>query len=495
MKRSLIISLLTCCMILVAVAPAFAADTVSAKPTASTVLVDGRNIAFDAYNINGNNYFKLRDLAHTLSGSAKEFAIDWDGASNAISIISAKPYTPVGGEMKSKGTQAKTATPTSSKISLDGKEIKVAAYNIEGNNYFKLRDIGAALNFGVDWDAAKNTIVIDTGKGYTAEIIVNTPQWNQIIATINGENIYRYEYDYYLNTYFSDYFTNYYDELIRYQGVDLLDERSSLELLSDLEYYAWDSVIQSALIRQVAFREYGITLAPAYYEGLLLPDTVLALKTNRLYSMLAPFIEEEVKAAKEIGDKEAEEYYLQNPGVWNNRKVAHIIITAEQMIEEAREKGQEMDQVKAWEAAKKRAEEIIASLAKGEDFARLAAQYSADGTARFGGEMDLYFNIYGHGFNENSNFDPLFAEGAFLLQNIGDTSKVPVESSFGYHIIKLLDKKEGFAAVKEYIIDSMLYVDDEDLAEYFSNKMKKLQDSAVVVRNFEFKYYVEQQTP
>jgi len=64
---------------------------------------------------------------------------------------------------------AKTAVPTSSKILLDGKEVAFTAYNIDGNNYFKLRDIGQAFDFGVDWDGARNTIVIDTGKGYAAE--------------------------------------------------------------------------------------------------------------------------------------------------------------------------------------------------------------------------------------------------------------------------------------------------------------------------------------
>ena len=78
-------------------------------------------------------------------------------------------HTPVGGEMANAGSGNKNAKPTTSKIYLDGKEINLMAYNIDGNNYFKLRDIGAAFNFGVDWDSAKNTIVIDTGKGYTPE--------------------------------------------------------------------------------------------------------------------------------------------------------------------------------------------------------------------------------------------------------------------------------------------------------------------------------------
>ncbi|MDR2442720.1 MAG: hypothetical protein LBE31_04280, partial [Deltaproteobacteria bacterium] len=59
--------------------------------------------------------------------------------------------------------------PTTSKITLDGAEVSLTAYNIGGNNYFKLRDIGAAFDFGVTWDSAKNTIVIDTSIGYTPE--------------------------------------------------------------------------------------------------------------------------------------------------------------------------------------------------------------------------------------------------------------------------------------------------------------------------------------
>jgi hypothetical protein len=146
-----------------------AANTLSAKPTASPVLVNGKQIAFDAYNISGNNYFKLRDLAYALNGTEKQFEVGWDGAANAIALTSGKAYTAVGGEMTGKGAGDKTATPTSSKITLNGGEVSLTAYNIGGNNYFKLRDLGQEFDFGVDWDGANNTIVIDTSKGYTPE--------------------------------------------------------------------------------------------------------------------------------------------------------------------------------------------------------------------------------------------------------------------------------------------------------------------------------------
>ena len=47
----------------------------TANPTAATILVNGSNVSLDAYNINDNNYFKLRDI-----GEAFDFGVDWDGA-------------------------------------------------------------------------------------------------------------------------------------------------------------------------------------------------------------------------------------------------------------------------------------------------------------------------------------------------------------------------------------------------------------------------------
>ena len=174
-SKKIIILALAAVMALGIFATTATAAPLVAKPTASTVLVNGKNVAFDAYNINDNNYFKLRDLAYTLNGTAKQFAVSWDGANNAISLTSGQTYTPDGSEMKSKGAGNKTPTPTTSKITLDGKDVQFTAYNIEGNNYFKLRDIGQAFDFGVDWDAAAQTIRIDTSKVYTPETATPTP--------------------------------------------------------------------------------------------------------------------------------------------------------------------------------------------------------------------------------------------------------------------------------------------------------------------------------
>jgi len=146
--------------------PATPAISLTAKPTSSTVFVDGRNIAFDAYEIEGYNYFKLRDLAYVLNGSTKQFEVEWDDENDAIALYSGMPYTEAGGEMTGKGAGIKTPEPTNSYIYLNYGLVQLTAYNIEGNNYFKLRDIGEKFNFGVDWDGDLNAITIATDKGY-----------------------------------------------------------------------------------------------------------------------------------------------------------------------------------------------------------------------------------------------------------------------------------------------------------------------------------------
>ncbi len=51
----------------------------------------------------------------------------------------------------------------------DGVQLELIAYNINGNNYFKLRDIGEVFDFGVFWDGTTKTINIDTSTGYVPD--------------------------------------------------------------------------------------------------------------------------------------------------------------------------------------------------------------------------------------------------------------------------------------------------------------------------------------
>jgi uncharacterized repeat protein (TIGR02543 family) len=142
------------------------ANGIAAIPTSSRTYVDGRLVEFEAYTIDGNNYFKLRDIAKAVKGSDKNFEVTWDGTKNAINLLSHHDYTSVGGELAKGDRKTKAAIVCSSTIYKDGELMTLSAYTINGNNYFKLRDITQALNIGVTWDSKTNSIKINTTEDY-----------------------------------------------------------------------------------------------------------------------------------------------------------------------------------------------------------------------------------------------------------------------------------------------------------------------------------------
>jgi hypothetical protein len=139
----------------------------TAKPTAAKVLVNGNEVRFDAYHINGCNYFKLRDLAYALRGTSKRFAVEFYPAQRTVALFSGGEYAAVGGELTPGDGKAREVSPSTHLIYLNGAQITPLGYNIRGSNYFKLRDVARLFDFGVGWDGARDIITIDTGAGYT----------------------------------------------------------------------------------------------------------------------------------------------------------------------------------------------------------------------------------------------------------------------------------------------------------------------------------------
>ncbi len=124
------------------------------------VTLNGAKADLAAYTINSNNYFKLRDLAKALKGLDSEFEVKWNAAQQRIDLTSRTAYTPVGGEQAALPAGNKAATLTNAAVYLDGKPLSLTAYSIGGNNYFKLRDLGDALGFDVDWNADTMTMIL-----------------------------------------------------------------------------------------------------------------------------------------------------------------------------------------------------------------------------------------------------------------------------------------------------------------------------------------------
>ncbi|ATP11837.1 peptidylprolyl isomerase [Bartonella henselae] len=80
---------------------------------------------------------------------------------------------------------------------------------------------------------------------------------------------------------------------------------------------------------------------------------------------------------------------------------------------------------------KKEAEAIIKRLNKGESFEEIAKKNSTDGSAAVGGDL---------GYFSHGQMVKPFEDAAFGLK-VGEYTKKPVESPFGWHIIKIEDRR------------------------------------------------------
>jgi peptidyl-prolyl cis-trans isomerase C len=154
--------------------------------------------------------------------------------------------------------------------------------------------------------------------------------------------------------------------------------------------------------------------------------TVDMLKTEARSSMAIQKMLEQTLAGKiAVTPQQAQDFYDKNPDQFKRPeqvRASHILITVQQGAD-----------VAAKAAAKRKAEGVLKQVKAGGDFAALAKDNSQDpGSAVNGGDL---------GFFPRGQMVPPFDEAAFTMKP-GATSDL-VETQFGYHIIRVMEKKEA----------------------------------------------------
>ena len=69
-----------------------------------------------------------------------------------------------------------TAERSTNRIYVDGQEVRLTAYNISGNNYVMLRDVGKTVGFEVYWDGDAKCVQVESKKPYTGEAPVTSAE-------------------------------------------------------------------------------------------------------------------------------------------------------------------------------------------------------------------------------------------------------------------------------------------------------------------------------
>jgi peptidyl-prolyl cis-trans isomerase C len=162
-----------------------------------------------------------------------------------------------------------------------------------------------------------------------------------------------------------------------------------------------------------------------------------------------------------VTEEDAQKYYSENKSQFETPeqvRASHILINSDTTAPDS-----DPNQAKA--KAKQKAEDLLKQIKEGADFAELAKANSTCPSAAKGGDLDFF---------TRGRMVPPFEKAAFKL-NVGQISEV-VETRFGYHVIKVTDKKQAttktFDQAKDDIINTLTQTKQGEFAKTYIESLK-----------------------
>lgn len=220
---------------------------------------------------------------------------------------------------------------------------------------------------------------------------------------------------------------------------------------SEMQQYLASKEGQKQFLERLVRRELLLQEAEKQKMGER-PEVAEQVAALRRDLMLRALLQEEVGAKIKVEDKEIQEYFAAHPEEFSGDQVRirHILVRTE---EEAK---------------------YVQDRLKKESFEDVAKQVSLDtASASKGGDLD---------YLRREQMFPDFAKAAFALKP-GELSGV-VRTPFGYHIIKLVDRKKGqpltFEQVKEQLRRRLM---EERQNQRYQEWMKGLEAAAKITRD------------
>lgn len=175
--------------------------------------------------------------------------------------------------------------------------------------------------------------------------------------------------------------------------------------------------------------------------------TIDEVKKNIRLVTIKQKVDAQITKGLKVTDQEGQDYYNKNPEQFKEPeqvKGKHILVKTE-----------------------KEAQDILSQLKAGTDFAELAKKHSTDeGSKDKGGDL---------GWFSRGQMVPEFEKVAFELAP-GATSD-PVKSQFGYHVIRVEEKKEAlqktFEEVKEQVKQTLLSKKQQEKVQSWITEQRK----------------------
>ena len=188
-------------------------------------------------------------------------------------------------------------------------------------------------------------------------------------------------------------------------------------------------------------------------------DTRIDMSINKM-------VEGEVSSQPAPSDVECREFYDKNPDKFKQDesvRASHILFRVDENADAATKK-----------KAMEQAQAVLKEARGGADFAELAKKHSADGSAQQGGDLNYF---------ARGQMVPQFDQAAFAMKP-GQISDI-VTTQFGYHIIKVTDRKAAstvpFEQVSPRIKDFLTEQQKQRKADDFIQSLKQKAKIEVLV--------------
>ena len=238
----------------------------------------------------------------------------------------------------------------------------------------------------------------------------------------------------------------------------LVDKRASSVQVSNEEAEA-----QLAKIKQ-QFPSEEVFQSEMKKSGLTMDQFMSNLKRSIRQTK---WMQSQAQGKDAVTEDDAKKFYDANPDKFTNPdivKASHILfrLAPDATSEQAK-------------AAEKKAKDAIVRANKGESFDKLAAELSEEpGAKERGGDL---------GYFSKDKMVPEFADAAFA-QKVGSVSATPVKTKFGYHVIKVTDKKPaGTAAFDEAKGQIILFLQRQKQNDIFKGVIHDLRQEAKIEDN------------
>jgi peptidyl-prolyl cis-trans isomerase C len=182
----------------------------------------------------------------------------------------------------------------------------------------------------------------------------------------------------------------------------------------------------------------------------------------RRYTLGVNYIEKTIASKITISDDEVKKFYEDNKARFAQDpevRASHILIGVDAAAGDADKK-----------KAREKAEALLKEIKGGKEFAELAKSNSTCPSSAQGGDL---------GFFKAGQMVPAFEQAAFALKP-GEVSGV-VETQFGYHIIKLTEKKEGKVTPLDEVKDKLRdYLKNQKVNKSIGEFVTELRKKATI---------------